>query len=151
MILSLFLRRQSCKSDWLRKSFWFFLLWINQYFLCLTGPMKLNGCPMRRINQSYLLATQTSVNISAVKVPDNINDDYFKVRTAKSFVKNYYLKLKINYYFNFFWKWWTFALGSAVWHPNEAKLKATDHILYHHESNFLVDLVLKNYFTISAS
>merc|ERR1712018_42955 len=40
--------------------------------------MKLNGCPMRRINQRYLLATQTSVNISAVKVPDNVNDDYFK-------------------------------------------------------------------------
>merc|ERR1711879_443796 len=44
----------------------------------VTGPMKLNGCPMRRINQNYLLAIQTSVNISAVKVPDNINDDYFK-------------------------------------------------------------------------
>ena len=24
--------------------------------------------------------------------------------------------------------WWTFALGSAVWHPNEAILKATDEI-----------------------
>merc|ERR1712072_395221 len=23
----------------------------------ITGPMKLNGCPMRRINQQYLLAT----------------------------------------------------------------------------------------------
>merc|ERR1711879_1129489 len=44
----------------------------------VTGPMKLNGCPMRRINQNYLLATQTSVNISAVKVPETINDDYFK-------------------------------------------------------------------------
>ena len=40
--------------------------------------MKLNGCPMRRINQIYLLATQTSVNVSGVKVPENINDDYFK-------------------------------------------------------------------------
>ena len=34
---------------------------------------------MRRINQNYLLATQTSVNVSAVKLPENINDDYFKV------------------------------------------------------------------------
>merc|ERR1712025_598424 len=44
----------------------------------VTGPMKLNGCPMRRINQIYLLATQTTVDVSAVKVPENINDDYFK-------------------------------------------------------------------------
>merc|ERR1712080_602267 len=35
----------------------------------ITGPMKLNGCPMRRINQQYLLATTTNVDI---------NDDYFK-------------------------------------------------------------------------
>lgn len=40
--------------------------------------MKLNGCPMRRINQIYLLATQTSVNVSGVKVPESINDDYFR-------------------------------------------------------------------------
>lgn len=33
---------------------------------------------MRRINQIYLLATQTSVNISAVKLPANVNDDYFR-------------------------------------------------------------------------
>ena len=47
-------------------------------FSHVTGPMKLNGCPMRRINQIYLLATQTTVDVSAVKVPENINDDYFK-------------------------------------------------------------------------
>merc|ERR1712141_649933 len=44
----------------------------------VTGPLKLNGCPMRRINQRYLLATKTSVDVSAVKLPENINDDYFK-------------------------------------------------------------------------
>merc|ERR1711944_168638 len=44
----------------------------------LSGPMKLNGCPMRRINQNYLLATKTQVDITNVKVPENINDDYFK-------------------------------------------------------------------------
>ena len=40
--------------------------------------MKLNGCPMRRINQIYLVATQTSIDVSGVKVPETINDDYFK-------------------------------------------------------------------------
>merc|ERR1711894_657985 len=44
----------------------------------ITGPMKLNGCPMRRINQHYLLATTTNVDITNVKVPETINDDYFK-------------------------------------------------------------------------
>merc|ERR1711862_1092439 len=44
----------------------------------ITGPMKLNGCPMRRINQNYLLATKTQVDITSVKLPETINDDYFK-------------------------------------------------------------------------
>merc|ERR1711976_708436 len=44
----------------------------------ITGPMKVNGCPMRRINQIYLLATETSINVDSVKIADNINDDYFK-------------------------------------------------------------------------
>merc|ERR1711953_8802 len=35
----------------------------------VTGPLKLNGCPMRRINQRYLLATKTSVDVSAVSCP----------------------------------------------------------------------------------
>merc|ERR1712088_1102718 len=44
----------------------------------ITGPMKLNGCPMRRINQIYLLATETALDVSAVTVPENVNDEYFK-------------------------------------------------------------------------
>merc|ERR1712183_1178506 len=44
----------------------------------ITGPMKLNGCPMRRINQIYLLATENSLDVSGVTVPDHVNDDYFK-------------------------------------------------------------------------
>merc|ERR1712112_445134 len=41
----------------------------------ITGPMKLNGCPMRRINQIYLLATE------------NANDDYFKHARAEKVKK----------------------------------------------------------------
>merc|ERR1711994_243068 len=36
----------------------------------ITGPMK--------VNQMYLLATETSVDVSGVKLPDSINDDYFR-------------------------------------------------------------------------
>merc|ERR1712122_387407 len=46
--------------------------------LLITGPMKCNGCPLRRVNQIYLLATSTKVDVSGVKVPDNVNDDYFR-------------------------------------------------------------------------
>merc|ERR1712129_412650 len=44
----------------------------------ITGPMKLNGCPMRRVNQIYLLATANSIDVSAVALPETINDEYFK-------------------------------------------------------------------------
>ena len=46
--------------------------------LILVGPFKINGCPLRRINQRYLLATSTSVDVSSVKVPERINDSYFR-------------------------------------------------------------------------
>ena len=42
---------------------------------------------MRRINQNYLLATKTSVDVSAVKLPENVNDDYFKVRQVDNPLK----------------------------------------------------------------
>merc|ERR1711981_1545100 len=53
----------------------------------ITGPMKLNGCPMRRINQIYLLATENALDVSTVKVPENVNDDYFKHARAEKVKK----------------------------------------------------------------
>jgi len=47
--------------------------------LCLVnGPFKINGCPLRRINQIYLIATSTKLPISKVEIPASINDDYFR-------------------------------------------------------------------------
>jgi large subunit ribosomal protein L6e len=40
--------------------------------------LKLNGCPLRRINQRYLVATSTRLDISKLKIEDRINDDYFR-------------------------------------------------------------------------
>merc|ERR1712048_1011492 len=49
------------------------------------GPHKVNGCPLRRVNQRYLLATSTKVDVSGVKIPANIDDKYFaRVKQEKS-------------------------------------------------------------------
>merc|ERR1712141_77904 len=52
--------------------------------LLVTGPMKCNGCPLRRVNQIYLLATSTKVDVSGVKIPANINDEYFRRAPKKA-------------------------------------------------------------------
>ena len=44
--------------------------------LLVTGPYKINGVPLRRVNQAYVIATSTKVDVSKVDV-SSINDDYF--------------------------------------------------------------------------
>ena len=43
----------------------------------VTGPYKLNGVPLRRISQSYLLVTQTKVNVNENSFTE-IDDSLFK-------------------------------------------------------------------------
>merc|ERR1712150_184646 len=46
--------------------------------LLVTGPYHLNGCPLRRINQNYVIGTKTKLDISSVKLPERVNDEYFR-------------------------------------------------------------------------
>merc|ERR1711994_513905 len=46
--------------------------------LLVTGPYKVNGVPLRRVPQSYVIATKTKIDISGMKLSDKVNDDMFK-------------------------------------------------------------------------
>ena len=44
--------------------------------LLVSGPYKVNGVPLRRVNASYVIGTSTKVDVSSVDV-SSINDAYF--------------------------------------------------------------------------
>lgn len=54
-----------------------FLKQLSSGLLLVTGPFKINGVPLRRLNQAYVLATSTSVSLDGVAVSEHINDSYF--------------------------------------------------------------------------
>ena len=49
----------------------------------MTGPFKINGVPLKRVNSAYCIPTKTAVDIKGVNFKD-INDDHF----ARDKVKN---------------------------------------------------------------
>ncbi|KAF0852672.1 60S large subunit ribosomal protein eL6 (rpL6) [Andalucia godoyi] len=60
-----------------------FLKQLTSGLLLVTGPFKLNGVPMRRVNQAYVIATSTKVDVSKVNV-SNIDDKFFAKEASKT-------------------------------------------------------------------
>ena len=56
-----------------------FIWWCLTYF---KGPFKLNGVPLRRVSQSYVIATSTKIDVSCVDA-SKITDSYFKKEIIK--------------------------------------------------------------------
>lgn len=50
---------------------------LDSGLLLVSGPYKVNGIPLKRVNQAYVIATSTKVDVSSVKVPATVNDSYF--------------------------------------------------------------------------
>jgi len=59
-----------------------FLKQLKSGLLLVTGPHKINGVPLKRLNQVYALPTKTKADLAGVKF-ETIDDSYF----AKSKVK----------------------------------------------------------------
>jgi len=53
-----------------------FLKQLQSGLLLVTGPYKVNGVPLRRVNQAYVIATSTTVDVSKADV-SKINDQFF--------------------------------------------------------------------------
>lgn len=49
-------------------------------FVTGTGPYKVNGVPLRRVNQAYVIGTATKVDISGMNL-EKFDDKYFAKQT----------------------------------------------------------------------
>jgi len=53
-----------------------FLKALKSGLLLVSGPYKINGVPLRRVNQAYVIATSTKVDVKGIDV-SSFDDEYF--------------------------------------------------------------------------
>ena len=61
-----------------------FLKQLESGLLAVTGPFKLNGVPVRRVNQVYTLSTSTKVDLKGVDVSKITDATFAKEKAEKS-------------------------------------------------------------------
>ncbi|CEP00723.1 60S ribosomal protein L6 [Plasmodiophora brassicae] len=55
-----------------------FLKQLESGLLLITGPFQINGVPLRRVSQAYVLATSTKVDVeAAIKLAEPVTDAFF--------------------------------------------------------------------------
>merc|ERR1711937_923581 len=72
-----------------------FLKQLDSGLLLVTGPYKLNGVPLRRMNQAYVIATSTKVDGDVSGVAADVTDKEFakaKAPKAKKSSDNFFVK-----------------------------------------------------------